>query len=80
MSNLHKIRLFTFQMQHNKWDITTNFKNLAMNREKYFFHCEKDHFELIGNSAYKAGFLALGKALNIYIDYLMFYPSRQHVK
>ena len=25
-------------------------------------------------------FLALGKSLNIYINYLMFYPSRQHAK
>ena len=51
-----------------------------MNREKYVFHWQKLNFEPIGNSAHKAGFLALGKALNIYIDYLMFYPSRQHVK
>ena len=36
--------------------------------------------EPIGNSSHKAEFLALGKALNIYIDYLMFCPSRQHVK
>ena len=49
-----------------------------MNQEKYFFHWEKKNFEPIGNSAYKVGFLALGKALNICVDYLIFYP--QHVK
>ena len=76
----HNIRLFTFKMQHNKWDITANFKNLALDGKKHVFPWEKQNFEPFGNSGYKAGFLALGKALNIYIDYLMFYPSRQHVK
>ena len=51
-----------------------------MNREKHVFYWEKQNFEPIGNSAHKTGFLALGKALNIHIDYLMFYISRQHVK
>ena len=51
-----------------------------MNRGKYVFHWEKQNFELIGNFAHKVEFLALGKTLNIYIDYLMFCPSRQHVK
>ena len=27
-----------------------------------------------------AEFLVLGKTLNIYIDYLMFYSNRKHVK
>ena len=51
-----------------------------MNWEKYVFHWEKLNFEPIGNSAQKAEFLALGKTLNFYIDYLMFCPSRQRVK
>ena len=61
----------------------TNFKNLAMNRKKYVSHWEEWIFKPIGNSAHKAEFLALRKVLNIYIDYidyLMFYSSRQHVK
>ena len=33
-----------------------------------------------GNFVHTTEFLALGKAVNIYINYLMFYPSRQHVK
>ena len=48
--------------------------------EKIVFHWEKQNFEPIGNSTHKAEFLALGKARNIYIDYLMFCPSRQNVK
>ena len=51
-----------------------------MNREKYVFHWEKWNFESNGNSALKEEFLVLGKALNIYIDYLMFYSSSQNVK
>ena len=41
------------------------------------FYCEKLYFEYIGNSG---RILALGKALDIDIDYLMFYPSRKHAK
>ena len=41
---------------------------------------EKLNFEHIRNSVHTAEFLALGKALNIFINDLMFYPSRQHVK
>ena len=54
-----------------------------MNRKKYVSHWEEWIFKPIGNSAHKAEFLALRKVLNIYIDYidyLMFYSSRQHVK
>ena len=41
---------------------------------------EKQNFERIANSAYAIEFPALGKALNIPINYLIFYPSRQYVK
>ena len=56
------------------------FKNLSKNWKKYVLHWEKCNFEHIGNSVHATEFLALGKTLNIYIDYLMFYPSKQHVK
>ena len=56
------------------------FKNLSKNWEKYFLQWEIYNFEHIGNSVHTTEFLALGKALNIYIDCLMFYPGRQHVK
>ena len=39
---------------------------------------KKWNFESIEDSAYTAEFLALRKALNIYIDNLVFYPSRQN--
>ena len=32
------------------------------------------------NSVHTAELMALGKSLNIDINYLMFYPRRQHVK
>ena len=62
-----------------------NFKLNIMNEikknwEKCVFHWEERNFEHIGNSVLTADFLALGKALNIYIDSLIFCPSRQHVK
>ena len=41
--------------------------NLSIN------HWEKRNFKPIGDSVNKAEFLDLGKALIIYIDYLMFY-------
>ena len=56
------------------------FKKLLKNWEKYVFYWEKWNFEHIGNSVHNAEFLALGKVLDIYIEYLMFYPSRRHVK
>ena len=46
----------------------------------FFLSLLNIEFEPIGNSAHNAGFLALGKALNTYINYLMFESSRQHVK
>ena len=47
-----------------------------MNRKKYVFHWEKWNFELIVNFVNNTQFLVLGKALNIYIEYLMFYLNR----
>ena len=41
---------------------------------------EKLNFKQIGNSVHTTGFLAMGKTVNICINYLMFYPSRQDVK
>ena len=38
------------------------------------------NLRFIQKSAYTTEFWALGKALNIYKSYLMFYPSMQHVK
>ena len=55
------------------------FKNLSKNWEKYFLW-GKCNFEHIANSAHTAGCLALGRVLNIHIDYLMFYSSKRHVK
>ena len=62
-----------------------NFKLNIMNEikknwEKCVFLWEERNFEHIGNSVHTADFSALGKALNIYIDSLIFCPSRQHVK
>ena len=47
------------------------------------FSTGKIEFWTHWQSVHKAEFLALGKALNIYtdyIDYLMFYPGREHVQ
>ena len=50
-------------------------------RRKCLFHRKKIcEFEHIGNSMHSTEFLSLRKALNIYIDYLMFYASRQYMK
>ena len=60
--------------------ISSNFKNLVMNLEKYVFHWEKWNFEPIMNSAHTAERLALVKTMNKNMDYLLYHPSRQHVK
>ena len=44
------------------------------------FSWEKYNFEPIGNSAHYSEFLYIYIYIYIYIGYLMFYPSRQHVK
>ena len=56
------------------------FKNLSKNWEKCVFHWEELNFEHTGNSVHTAEFLALGKALNIYINYSLIHSSRQHGK
>ena len=56
------------------------FKNLSKNWEKYVFQWKKCNFKQIDNSVHTTEFLALGNYLNIYFNYLMFYPGRQHVK
>ena len=56
------------------------FKNLLKNWEKSVFPYKKCNFEHIENSVHTTKFFSLGKALNIFIDYFMFYPDRQHVK
>ena len=45
----------------------------------FSFYWEKCNFEHSGNSMHTSEFLALGEVPNIYIDCLMFYPSRQHM-
>ena len=56
------------------------FKNLSKNLEKYVFHWEKCNFKHIGNSAHMTESLVLRKALNVYVNYFVSYPCRQHVK
>ena len=53
-----------------------NFEQLG----KIFFSFGKNGILSILALLRIAEFLAVGKTLNIYIDYLMFYSSRQHVK
>ena len=43
-------------------------------------HWKKWNFKSIVNFAHITEFLTLGKALNIYIEYLMLYLSTQYVK
>ena len=51
-----------------------------MNWEKYTFYWKKWNFEPIMNLVHLAELLSLGKTRNKNIDYLMYYPSRKHVK
>ena len=44
---------------------------------KYVFRWEKLNFEHIGNSVHTTEFLALGKIVNIYINYLIFLPRQK---
>ena len=62
-----------------RYSITSNLR-IIKELAKHVFRWEKLNFEHIGNFLHTTEFLALGKAVNIYINYLMFYPSRQHVK
>ena len=47
-----------------RYFVSSNFKDVSMNWEKYVFHWEKWDFELI-KSAHMAELLALLKALNL---------------
>ena len=62
-----------------RYSITSSFKNLSAKWEKLIFHCEEWNFEPTANSAHTTELSVLGKALNTYIDYLMYYLCR-HVK
>ena len=44
------------------------------------FHWVKRYIKSIEKSVHITKYLTLGMALNIYINHLMFYPSRQNVK
>ena len=46
-----------------RYYISSNFKNLSMNWDKYVFNWEKWNFDPKGNSALTAVFLVLEKAL-----------------
>ena len=56
------------------------FKNFSKDWEKYVFHWKKLNFGLTGNCGHAEEYLILGKTLNIYFNYLMFYPRRQDIK
>ena len=51
-----------------------------LGKTKHILNTLGKNFEHIMNYVHTAEFLALRKSLNIYINYLMFYPSRKHVK
>ena len=63
-----------------RYSFTSSFKNLSLNWEKYVIFWEKRNFEPIMNSAHIAELLVLEKAQNKNIDYLLYYPNRQHTK
>ena len=63
-----------------RYSFTSSFKNLSLNWEKYVIFWEKRNFEPIMNSAHTAERLVLEKAQNKNIDYLLYYPNRQHTK
>ena len=66
---LHKIKPFNFKLSMAKMHYL----------KKYVFHSEEWNFEHIWSSVHTES-LTLGKVLNIYVDYFMFDPSRQHMK
>ena len=82
--NLHKIRLFIFilNLRQYEWDIlyTSNLR-IFQRIGKNMFSARKNWIlKNIGDSVLTTENLALEKAVNIYINYLKFYPSKQHVK
>ena len=73
MENLHKAGHIS--------KVSSNFKNLLINWDKYVFRWEKWNFEPTENSAYTAEVLAYGKALLIllplYLQMLKMLTSTQ---
>ena len=63
-----------------RYPIIWNYKSSSINCQKFVLNSEKWNFEPIENSVHTPVTLAWGKALDIYVDYLMSYPSRQHVQ
>ena len=61
-------------------DLSKDWEKFIFHWEKFVFHWQKRNLEHIGKSLYTAESLELGSALNNCIVYLIFYPSRQHVK
>ena len=51
-----------------------------MNLEKYVFHYEKWNFEPSMDYVHTVELLVLVKTPNKNMDYLLYYPSRQHVQ
>ena len=87
IGNLHKIRLFTFIsnlffISYNEWDISyTSNLRIYQRIGKNMFSAGKNWIlNTLGILCIPQNFFALGKVINIYINYLMFYPSRQHAK
>ena len=54
-----------------RYCITSNFKNLSVNKEKYIFYWEKLNFEATVNFALKAEILALGYKFTFNNDFIM---------
>ena len=69
----------TFQIQHN--EIFYCLKNLRIYERfgKSMFFIGKNGILNPLEIHYTTEFLATGKVFNIYVEYLMFYPSRQYV-
>ena len=63
-----------------RYFISSNFENLSMNLEKYVFHYEKWNFEPSMDYVHTVELLVLVKTPNKNMDYLLYYPSRQHVQ
>ena len=83
VGNFHKIRLFILisNLSYNEWDIPLPLiKEFIKELAKHVFRWEKLNFKHFGNFVHTTEFLALGKTVNIYINCLMFYPSKQHMK
>ena len=65
MGNLHKAGFMSYLTSLMRYFVSSNFKNLSINWEKYIFHREGWNFEPIGNFVHTTEFLTIGKALQI---------------